>query len=565
MSRNITVVSRKRIIVELTPAAIDGAVIRFGRVVRTARIELDPTIWRQAWEEGLSPFDAGLRELVAALDAAGANVDIAYRSPTSFADVITVPVTGSAVEGAAQLSLAEHVGFDLQMNPHSISPITSALAGGVKVTHALALADQASVSETLAAWLDRAGCRLACACPASALTMGDAIDQGRKGGGDSISVQLFIDRRCAMLTVASGSSVRLVRRIEIGFEDFAEAITRPILRRDAAAESVSLTPTMASAILCDFGIPGFQTVIDEALDLKGKDILPLIQPALQRMAIEVKQSLRFELSEEERESIKLKLIGPFGSVPNLASAICDQMEIALDGSYPGRLDRSCVEEPFLGQPGRPGRLARLVRTHSLVSEQITSDQRVDSFRIGARAGAIAAALALVATAFVMNAQIQSQRQAAKNLDAAMVTVEQIIGINESIQIRSDTLAATQQRMGEAIGLTMRWADVLSVMPGLVPETVTLNEIEGAEGSGKELPKIDLSGVACSGDGQTCQESLNEFIEALNDCPLVANVDLGVTNRVGGGDTAEAVRFSITVNLVATPRQVIAFADGEETP
>ena len=133
------------------------------------------------------------------------------------------------------------------------------------------------------------------------------------------------------------------------------------------------------------------------------------------------------------------------------------------------------------------------------------------------------------------------------------------------EIRSDTLVATQQRMGEAIGLTMRWADVLSVMPGLVPESVTLNEIEGAEGSEKESPKIDLSGVACGSDGQTCQDSLNEFIEALNDCPLVANVDLGVTNRVGGGETAEAVRFSITVNLIATPRQVIAFVDGEETP
>lgn len=203
--------------------------------------------------------------------------------------------------------------------------------------------------------------------------------------------------------------------------------------------------------------------------------------------------------------------------------------------------------------------------HSLVSEQITSDQRVDSFRVGIRAGAAAAALALVATAFVMNSQVQSQRLAAKNLDAAMATVEQIVGINDAIQIRSDTLVATQQRMGEAIGLTTRWADVLSVMPGIVPETVTLNGIEGAEGSEKESPKIDLSGVACSADGQTCQESLNEFIEALNDCPLVASVELGVTNRVGGGEAAEAVRFSITVHLVATPRQVIAFADGEETP
>jgi len=556
---------KKRIIVELTPAAIDGAVISCGRVVRSAHLDIEPTDWRQAWEEGLSPFDGKLSELIEALDAPGARVDVAYQSPTSFAEVIVVPVTGSAVVGAATLALADHVGFDLGTNPYDACPISTTTINGAKATYTLVIADESRASETLFAWLGRAGLHPASACPASALTLCDAVEEARRERHESISARLFVDRHCALLTVASGGSVRQVRRIEIGFEDFVTAITRPILRRDASAEPVSLTPSRAREILCDSGIPGFKTTIDETLGLTGKDVLPLIQPALQRLAIEIKQSLRFELSEDERASIKLTLTGPFGAMPGLGSAICDQIEIVEGGSRAGKFGRASVREPFMGEPARAKRLACLTSAHSLVSEQIKSEQRVESFRVGLRAGVALAVIALVASAFFMNAQIRGQRDASKNLGAAMGVVDQIIGINEQIQARSDTLAATRQRMDVAIGLTTHWSDVLAALPGLVPDSVVLADIEGTERSERMPPRLELTGIARNHDEQTCQSALNEFIESLNACPLVTSVDLGVTNRLSADETTEAIRFSVIVNLVPTPRLAIAEPDGGPTP
>ena len=557
--------TRKRIILELTPAAIDGAVIRCGRVLRSSHVELQPADWRQAWEEGLSPFDNKLNALIAALDAHSASIDIAYRSPTSFAEVITTPVTGSAVNSAAKLALADHVGFDLQSNPYCIDPIATATINGVRATHALTVADDSAVSETLCAWLDRAGSQLVSACPGSALSLGDAVGEACEDRAVSVSVRLFFDRYCSVLTVASGGSVRLIRRIEIGFEDIVTAMARPIIRREAEGESVSLTPSQARTILCVLGIPGFKSTVDEALGLTGKDVLPLIQPALQRLAIEIKQSLRFELSTQEREAIMLTFSGPFGAMPNLAAAICEQIEIRQDHSGAESLDRSTVEAPFMGDPNRASRLAQLTRSHSLVSRRITSEQRVDSFRVGLRIGAAAAALTLAATAFITHSQIQNQHRFARNLGVAVEMVDQIIEINEAIQIRSDTLVATQARMGEAIGMTTRWSDALAVLPGLIPDAVELTDIEGVERTEQAPPRFELTGIARNDNQRNSQAALNAFIESLKACPLVASVDLGATNRLDDASASESMRFSVVVNLVSTPRLAVVRVDEGEAP
>lgn len=562
---------RKRIIIELTPAGIDAAVVRFGRIVRSTHIPIEPTDWRQAWEDGLSPFDGALKAVIAALEAPGASVDVAYRSPTSFAEIITVPVTGSAVAGAARLALADHVGFDLQRNPYNIEPITTAIINGSKSTHTLAIADTSVVSESLTAWLGRAGCRLASACPASSLTLTDAVIGARQDGAGSAVARLHFDRYCSLLTVASGGEVRLVRRIDIGFEDFVSAITRPIEPRGAQDEAVTLSPSMARKILCDSGVPDFKASIEGGLGLTGRDILPLIQPALQRLGIEIKQSLRFELSAEERAAITLTCAGPFGALLNLESAIGEQTEIVSVAAPASALNAAAVESPFLGDPDRAVRLAQRSRTHTLVSERITAGQRVDSIRIGIRAGAVAAAFALAATATIINSQTQREHLAAQGLKSAADSVSEIIAINSTIQTRSDTLAATSRRMRESIGLTTRWSDALSALPGLIPGGVSLIDIEGAERSEQAPARLELSGIAHDKDGQASQTALNAFIDALNACPLVSGVELGVTNRIGNGAATEAMRFSVTVNLVSLPRQILAGAgvdDGiseEETP
>ncbi len=550
----------KRIIIELTPAAIDGALLSNGRVARTAHVAIDNTDWRQAWEEGLSPLDTPLEELLQSLGAPGVDATVLYRSPTSFAEVLTVPVTGSAVGGAVNLALADHLGFCLQQNPSSIQPLGTTKQGETKSTHVLAIADAASASAALHGWLDRQGHRLVGACPSSALTLADAVDEASQQRSDEVAARLYFDRYCSLLTVSSGGSVRLVRRIEIGFEDFASAISNPIHQRDGDQGPITLAPGKARALLCEHGIAGFDDTIDQGLGLRGKDTLPLIQPALQRLGIEIKQSLRFELSQEERESIKLTCSGPFGGMPNITSAICEQTEITASGVGAAKPDPESAEAPFFGVSNRPVDLAKLARNHNILGDSIASGLRTEALRFGLRAGAVAAVVAIGATAFFTNTQIQKERESTRSLGAAMETVDEIVAMNESILLRGQSLSATHQRMHSTIGTSMRWSDVLSTLPGLIPDAVTVVDLEGVEHTASAPAKIELAGIAKETGEQTSQESLSSFIESLNGCPLVDSVVLGSTNRVGGTEEAEALRFGVVVHLVTTPRLVISSAE-----
>ncbi|MCB9847842.1 MAG: PilN domain-containing protein [Phycisphaeraceae bacterium] len=554
---------RNRIIIELSPAAIDGASIRFGRVVRRAHVELDPTDWRQAWEEGLSSFDGPLSAIIEQLDAKGATADVAYRSPTSFAEIISVPVTGAAAIGAVKLALADHVGFALDVNPYAIESLSKIEGKNAKGAMALAIADNASASQVLAGWLGRAGCELACACPASGLSLVSAVREAASHGAGAVSARLYLDRRLCVLTVASAGAVRMVRRIEIGFEDLVTSITRPIVRRDADGESITLARRQAGLILCGAGIPRFNDPVEPELGLTGRDLLPLLQPALQRLAIEIKQSFRFELSDEERGAIELRCTGPFGAMPGLAQSLNELIEI--NAVSEGTLDPAIIEAPFLNDDDRPLALARCARSNPIVAEQVLGAQRLASFRFGARAGAVAAALTLLATALVTSSQIRAERRAARSLDAAVAQVDEIIALNQSILTQSDTLAATHRRMSETIGKSTRWYAPLAALPGLIPDSVSLVEVGGADRSEKGPARLEITGVAGDSDGGDAQAALNEFIRALNDCPLVESVDLGTTNRVSASSDSGAMRFSVVINLVPTPRRTVAAAPTEAMP
>ncbi len=545
----------KRLIIELTPGGIDGAVIQRGRVARSAHVEIDPSLWRQAWEEGLSLFDGKLSELVNELGAVGCVAEVAYRSPSSFVEVIAVPATGSAALSAAHLAMADHVGFDLRTNPMCVHPVASATIKDVRVTHALAIADLASASNTLSEWVSRAGCLLSRACPSSALAMEEAVVSASGGKSSSVSARVFVDRHCSILTVSENGSVRLLRRIEIGIEDIVVAMTRPIVRNDSENESVSLKPARAREILCGSGVPGFKSIVDESLGLTGRDVLPLIQPVLQRLVIEIKQSLRFELTDAERDTIQIGFGGPFGATPNLAPMLCEQIEIPAGG-----VDQQCevvASQPFMGDQSRAKQLHGLMAKYSLIAEEIESDQRFASITKGLRVGAVAAVLALSGIAYFTHTQIKEQRASVQRLDSAIGTIDLIVATNNEIQAKIGVLGATTVRINEAISASASWADTLSAMPALIPSTVVLTTIEGSEASENAGPRLDFAGVA-RGDGeQSGQAALNIFIESLNACPLVAGVELGATNRMDEADGAESLGFSIVVNLIPMPHMEVA--------
>jgi len=378
-------VLKSRVIIELTPVALDGAVIRRGSVIRSAHIELDAQKWRQAWEDGLSPFDAPLAELLETLGVSGKTVDVAYRSPSSFAEIITVPASGAAAISAARLALADHLGYSPEANPHSVHPVATGRTGGASVTHALSIADRSEISDTIDSWLRGAGCRLGAAVPTSAGALLDAVANHARLP-DAASVTALMDRYCTLLTVASGDALRLIRRIEVGFEDLVPPMTRPIDRAGESGDAVRFTPRQARRIALTHGVPEFSTTIDEVTGLSGKDILPLIQPALQRLVIEIKQSLRFELSEQERDGASITFSGPFGALPNLARTVCDQLEASRQDA-PGADAIAQPDRPFLGDDHRAVRLSRLARSRPILSQRISTEQRVASVHRGLRAGA----------------------------------------------------------------------------------------------------------------------------------------------------------------------------------
>ena len=141
---------------------------------------------------------------------------------------------------------------------------------------------------------------------------------------DEISAIVWFGEHSTQLAVGCPGRLLLVRTIATGLENLAVRLCRPLRARWGCRGVAAHHPRArqrAGSSLLSAGVPAPHAPIPAYPTLVGSSLLPHLQPVLQRLTIEIKQSLRFGVAEEDRSKVVLRVAGPGAAVPGLCEAI----------------------------------------------------------------------------------------------------------------------------------------------------------------------------------------------------------------------------------------------------
>ncbi|MBL0921889.1 MAG: hypothetical protein IBJ10_07150, partial [Phycisphaerales bacterium] len=488
--------------IELSPGRVSATQGR-----RRAVVDLDPAAWERAWAEDLHPLDAPLAKALREIGVARGRASLVYRSPTAVAEIYCYPVKPARAMEAASLALADALGAPLDESAWSIRTLRAARRGNPQ-TVMLAAAERAATAESIERWIARSGLRLMGAEPGGARALAAvAATTLQRGGGRFAALRLDDDG--GVLAASIDGRIAFVRSLGLGLNDFVEALTRPV-RTPSGAQTLSLA--QARAVLERVGVPEPSQVVDESLGVMGSDVLPLIQPALQRLLVEIKQSLRFGLDESDRTELTIELLGPGAGVPGLGETIA-----------------AAVERPVV--PG--GRCAATLRRSPRMSTLAPSARRRIMGRRATMAMRAGVAAAACLAAWDVSVAMTQERTLRAQSDALAAEVERAQASLLAMERASALEAAALEGWGRieaSFGRRADWLAVLREIAAVTPGEIRYSEVAGGQESGS--PVATLSGVAWAGEGEAASGDgpIMRLVDALRTSPLVDRVELGETQR-----------------------------------
>jgi hypothetical protein len=449
---------------------------------------------------------------------------------------------------AARLALESLCEFSLENNPSSVLPIAKDRkpAGGKVESGQLHLVAFAGLNEAVAGigeWLAAAGLELQGVVTSEALHAGEAIRRALEcksvPGRTLVNVDLSHDG--AVLTATHDGQLALVRPINIGLDALIEALVRPIRPAGDSQQSLTLTREQAEQLLHRAGIPTAESEIDRERGIRGSAVLPVLQPVIQRIAIEIKQSLRFGLSETDRAGVWLGVSGAGADVPRLRTVLAGQVGVT-------------HEETGEVGAGQENEIAVLALSSAVARQSLSSmeqQERTNRLRLryAAIAGAVLAAASIGLDTFTERAALRSARSELEVLTSAAKERERTAAVEQTAIRARVSLDELDGRIVKALGERGDWASFLSFLPKAMPEKARLVGIDAL--TERDRPVLQLRGQLAGGDDRATSQEIASFIERLSACPLVDGVLLQSTIR-SHSEAGDTQSFELLVRLVPTP-------------
>lgn len=409
---------RTKINLVLTPTSLEVSVA--GRE-GTHVVELDQTEWDSHWKRGLTSLDAALETALSKLGTARGIADVCYQSAGATAELVSMPLEAREAAGAAMLRLREAIpgaGIDAPAVLTAV-PTKKAGKGGEIRSSLFSVADRGETTEAISAWLGRAGLTPGSFTPASAELLRAAVAAVMTSTESKTVVVFHLGRHGAAIAGGSPGNVLFARGIGAGYEMLIEAYARAL--RSCGVENAD-----SATLLFRTGIPARDRVVEEASGIRGDRITPLLQPVLQRFAIEIKQTLRFGLPEGEAARVSLILAGPGAAIAGLAEVLAAQIDIAATSIQPAHAQAAARAGQSLGVALTPMSV-RVARSRT-------------GLRMAVQAGVAAAALFIVSDFTVSRRALASVRE---EIRANGATIEQI-KVNKDREAR---LSILRERLG----------------------------------------------------------------------------------------------------------------------
>lgn len=547
---------RPTVILELSPGRVEAVRASRGRVKARQRIDLDRQAWDQAWQSNLQPLDQPLKSLFASLGVARPMVIALHHSPSALADVHSAPTAGQAATDAAKLALVDAAPFTLADNPFSVAVISRDRSGAPRQTHALACAESDASVDALARWIERAGGQVAAVAPVETVVI-RALARSVTGVDDErVCAALHLGDEVSILAAGSPGRLHFIRRIDVGLNMLIDALTRPVRVEDE--KTITLTLDEARSLLHRVGAPRPDDDVDAARGLRGSHILPLIQPMLQRLVVEIKQSLRFGLAREDHDRVELLIAGVGAGVPNL-----DRVLAAETGLNVNRCEISgCAALAPGAQGDAIDEVARRGCPVNLLPQRLTASATAKRIKRAAVLGA-AAALAMIAAdaAFTWRAMRQTQAELASLASDSRNVQTHSKQLQRAAQL-VQTALETQTLVQSRLGAKPDWLAFLSELTRLTPGRIQLTEIAGDRREGKL--GVSLTGFVLERGHGSARDALTGYIKRLEQSALTKSVELGATQRQSL-DGFEAQRFDALISLYGQPLQQGAIETKERSP
>lgn len=556
---------RTQVIIEVTPTRLELAVVRAGKVVATRCERVFVNEPQDSWTELLNFRQPTLNKWVAELGVLGAHAVVLYSAATQACGVFACPASAgtAGTERAAMLAVSELASLTPDSAPTDTVRLwadstPTARPGqtgpGDKQVHTLAAVDRENSTLALARWVTSAGLKADQLLPADAPAMARCV-QAVTSKKNTLSAVLWVGEHQTILAVGSHERLRFVRAINIGAESLVEALCRPMRSRNPETPTVTLDRASARALLHSSGIPSPEDVFDAQRDIAGSAALPLLQPILQRFAIEIKQSMRFATSDDEREQLALQLLGPCAGLARLGPLITQNCALNV--------------APVLAKPEESSAVSGVIsafissgpRELCLLPRELEEAATQSRLRVGLRMG-LAASLGLVAlyagsatlTLLSENARIATLETRAREITQRT---------QNAAKARNAVRLANQfeRRAAETLGESASWSSLMQAIAELTPAPIRLSSID--QTTPESGPECRLSGVAVASGDAEFAELVASYTRALSSIPMVRGVKLGTTSRANN-QGRDGFRFELTVSLTPMPAMAIANPSDAQT-
>ena len=358
----------------------------------------------------------------------------------------------------------------------------------------------------------------------------DTIDASRSA--DDLIVGIHPAEESTAIAIARRGELMLARSLELGFSMLREAYLRAIQDEDTSYAERFLAATRR--LMETEGVPSPKSQSDDAMT-----IFQTARPFLQRLCIELKQTIRFTLGEEELDDATIRLTGPGAAIPRFADMLSEEVGF-----------RSVRTIEPARRPTEPGfgiatSLACDESALSISPPGLVESNERSSRRAAILYGAVGAALLLAGDAAYVH-------HTAGVVDDRVATLErQIDEWNERAQaglgIGAPTMASSLETIiASDSALRADWGVILAEVVATRPDDIWLTGVSGERDRAGSV--LTLEAIASSSDpGVDPHDRIARFVETLQSSPLIAEASLGSTEQINVHD-APGLRFAVRLGL-----------------
>ncbi len=538
---------------------MDVAVVGGSGVAASVRLPLDLSNEPTTWAKAVRGTGSKLKEIVKELDAEGASVRVLYRSPAQSVDLHSFALrTASQACAAAVLPLAESLPYSMSSANMDAVAVGRDASGADRRWHVVVAADRGDVIRAIVEMVETAGLKFDSATPIDAAILAGVVRTALTYAGPQHG-WLHFGKHSSFFVLGGSGCVRFVRSIALGTETIVKTLTRPIRTTDET--SINLDHDTAQRIFYDHGIPETDDVLDESLQLRRRHIMPQIQPVLQRYVVELRQSLRFGLSEDDRQAIEITVSGPGSTIPGLAELIAWELNLkfATDTRY--------SDYDFRAPAGDGSELrdaidnTQFLDRLNLQPAEAALRRQAGRLRRWLWAGA-AAALAFIALDTV---QVRSRLTDARQQAAALtIAATEAVGMQEThrkILAAGAAINDLEQTIAAEASAALNMRAILQELSLVTPASIKLNSLRFARTG--DIVRARLHGRAIEIDTVTGQTEVGLFITMLKKSPLFREAGLRDVER-GSFAEGNGERFEASFEAVLAPDiSAIQVASGDE--